>query len=116
MSVLIRTLRWRPCAAAMRGAGLGRRRRLRRQPTTTEGKGPAYFGFVRDNRGSPVSDARVVLRPKSGEPVVLKSNVLGLYRSHVSKEIRAGRRRRVLREERLQAGERRAPHAGPDTT
>ena len=25
----------------------------------TEGKGPAYFGFVRDTRGSPVSDARV---------------------------------------------------------
>ena len=52
----------------------------------TEGKGPAYFGFVRDTRGSPVSDAHVVLRPKQGEPVVLKSNVLGLYRSHVSKE------------------------------
>jgi hypothetical protein len=54
----------------------------------TEGKGPAYYGFVRDQRGSPVSDARVVLRAKSGEPVVLKSNVLGLYRSHLSKEIR----------------------------
>jgi hypothetical protein len=53
-----------------------------------EGKGPAYFGFVRDVRGSPVSDARVVLKPKSGEPVVLKSNVLGLYRSHVSKDVR----------------------------
>ena len=53
----------------------------------TEGKGPAYFGFVRDNRGSPVADARVVLRPKSGEPVVLKTNVLGLYRSHVTKEV-----------------------------
>ena len=54
----------------------------------TEGKGPAYFGFVRDMRGSPVSDARVVLRPKTGEPVVLKTNVLGLYRSHVSKDVR----------------------------
>jgi hypothetical protein len=53
----------------------------------TEGKGPAYFGFVRDTRGSPVSDAQVVLRPKKGEPVVLKSNVLGLYRSHVTKEV-----------------------------
>ncbi len=53
----------------------------------TEGKGPAYFGFVRDTRGSPVSDAQVVLRPKKGEPVTLKSNVLGLYRSHITKEV-----------------------------
>jgi hypothetical protein len=53
----------------------------------TEGKGPAYFGFVRDHRGSPVSDAEVILRPKKGEPVTLKSNVLGLYRSHVTKEV-----------------------------
>jgi hypothetical protein len=54
----------------------------------TEGKGPAYFGFVRDMRGSAVSEARVVLRPKGGEPVVIKSNALGLYRSHVTKEVR----------------------------
>lgn len=53
----------------------------------TEGKGPAYFGFVRDTRGSPVPNAEVVLRPKKGEPVVLKSNVLGLYRSHITKEV-----------------------------
>jgi hypothetical protein len=53
----------------------------------TEGKGPAYFGFVRDHRGAPVSDAEVILRPKKGEPVTLKSNVLGLYRSHVTKEV-----------------------------
>jgi hypothetical protein len=52
-----------------------------------EGKGPVYYGFVRDNRGSPVADARVVLQPKTGEPMVLKSNVLGLYRSHVSKGV-----------------------------
>lgn len=53
-----------------------------------EGKGPVYYGFVRDNRGSPVADARVVLQPKGGEPTVLKSNVLGLYRSHVNKGTR----------------------------
>jgi hypothetical protein len=53
----------------------------------SEGKGPAYFGFVRDHRGSPVSDAQVILRPKKGEPVVLKSNVLGLYRSHIAKDV-----------------------------
>jgi hypothetical protein len=53
----------------------------------TEGKGPAYFGFVRDTRGSPVPNAEVVLKPKQGEPVVLKSNLLGLYRSHVTKQV-----------------------------
>ena len=53
----------------------------------TEGRGPAYFGFVRDTRGSAVSDAQVTLRPKKGEPVVLKSNVLGLYRSHITKDV-----------------------------
>ena len=53
----------------------------------TEGEGPAYFGFVRDHRGSPVSDAQVMLRPKTGEPVALKTNVLGLYRSHISKDV-----------------------------
>ena len=52
----------------------------------TEGAGPAYFGFVRDQRGAPVSDAQVFLKPKQGEPVALKTNVLGLYRSHVNKD------------------------------
>ena len=52
-----------------------------------EGAGPAYFGFVRDARGSPVVDAQVVLQPKKGKPVSLKSNVLGLYRGHISKEV-----------------------------
>ena len=52
-----------------------------------KGAGPAYFGFVRDNRGSPVNDAQVLLQPKKGKPVSLKSNVLGLYRGHISKEV-----------------------------
>ncbi len=54
----------------------------------TEGKGPAYFGFVRDTRGAPVRDARVVLQPRGGEAVILQSNVLGLYRSHIGKDVR----------------------------
>ena len=54
----------------------------------TEGAGPAYFGFVRDHRGSPVSDAQVLLRPKTGDPVVIKTNVLGLYRSHINKDVK----------------------------
>jgi hypothetical protein len=52
-----------------------------------KGAGPAYFGFVRDARGSPVTDAQVVLQPKKGKPVSLKSNVLGLYRGHISKDV-----------------------------
>jgi hypothetical protein len=53
-----------------------------------EGKGPAYFGFVRDHRGSAVPGAQVVLKPKTGEPVLLKTNAIGLYRSHISKNVR----------------------------
>jgi hypothetical protein len=52
-----------------------------------ENLGPAYFGFVRDARGTPVSDAQVVLQPKSGEAITIKTNVLGLYRSHVRKDV-----------------------------
>lgn len=52
-----------------------------------ENLGPAYFGFVRDARGAPLPEARVVLRPKTGEPVEIKTNVLGLYRSHVRKDV-----------------------------
>jgi hypothetical protein len=49
--------------------------------------GPAYFGFVRDARGTPILDADVVLQPKTGDSVTIKSNVLGLYRSHVRKGV-----------------------------
>lgn len=52
-----------------------------------KGQGPAYFGFVRDTRGAAVADAQVLLQPKSGKPVALKSNALGLYRGHVSKAV-----------------------------
>ena len=86
MSVLIRTLALAACAAALAVpafAGGDDYDATRDE----EGKGPAYFGFVRDHRGSPVSEAQVTLRPKTGEPVMLKTNVLGLYRSHVTKEV-----------------------------
>lgn len=52
-----------------------------------ENLGPAYFGFVRDARGSPVSDAQVVLQPRGGEAITIKTNVLGLYRSHIRKDV-----------------------------
>ena len=51
-------------------------------------KGPSYFGFVRDKRGLGVAEASVVLKPKDGQAIVVKSNVLGLYRTHVSKEFK----------------------------
>ena len=53
-----------------------------------KGEGPAYFGFVRDNRGSALVDAQVMLQPKKGKPVTLKTNALGLYRGHIRKDIR----------------------------
>jgi hypothetical protein len=49
--------------------------------------GPAYFGFVRDPGGTPLPDAEVTLTPKSGEAVTIKTNILGLYRSHVRKGV-----------------------------
>lgn len=49
-----------------------------------EHKGPVYYGFVRDHRGSSVPGAQVMLKPKEGEPVLIKSNTLGLYRTHVN--------------------------------
>ena len=52
-----------------------------------KGDGPAYFGFVRDTRGSLVAGAQVVLQPKNGKPVTLKSNVTGLYRGHINKSV-----------------------------
>jgi len=49
--------------------------------------GPAYFGFVRDARGTPIPEAEIMLQPKTGEAVTIKSNVLGLYRSHIRKGV-----------------------------
>lgn len=85
MKALIRTLAGAVLAAAFVSPALAGGDDYDAQ-NDTEGKGPAYFGFVRDTRGTPVPDAQVILRPKQGEPVVLKSNVLGLYRSHITKE------------------------------
>jgi hypothetical protein len=48
--------------------------------------GPAYFGFVRQDKGSNIANAKVILKSKSGEKVELKSNVLGVYRSHFNKD------------------------------
>jgi hypothetical protein len=52
-----------------------------------EGAGTIFYGVVRDTRGLGMTDVTVTLRPKSGEAVVLKTNILGLYRGHMSKDI-----------------------------
>jgi len=52
-----------------------------------EAVGPPYIGFVRDARGLAVPDAEVVLRPKEGAPVTVKTNGIGYYQSHISKGI-----------------------------
>jgi hypothetical protein len=87
MSILIRTLAGAAAALAL-GATAFAGGDDYDAMNDTEGAGPAYFGFVRDHRGSPVSEAHVFLRPKSGEPVALKTNVLGLYRSHINKDVK----------------------------
>ena len=48
--------------------------------------GPVFYGAVRDSRGLGVAGAEVVLRPRQGEPVTVRTNLLGLYRSHVAKD------------------------------
>jgi hypothetical protein len=56
-------------------------------PNDAAAMGPVYFGFVLDVRGYQVADAEVVLRPRSGDPVTTQTNALGLYRSHVDKDV-----------------------------
>ncbi len=51
--------------------------------------GPAYFGFVRDQRGVNLRGATVILQAKNGPKVEIKSNVLGVYRSHYSKNVKS---------------------------
>jgi hypothetical protein len=49
-------------------------------------EGPSYFGFVWDTRGVTVPGARVVLKARGGKSVEVKTNLMGLYRTHVSKD------------------------------
>ena len=54
----------------------------------TEDAGPAYFGFVRDDRGLNISAAKAILTSKNGLKIEVKTNVLGVYRSHISKLVK----------------------------
>ena len=42
--------------------------------------GPSYFGFVRDDGGSPIPDARVTAAPQAGGSLVTRSNSMGIYK------------------------------------
>ena len=46
--------------------------------------GPCFFGFVFDENGSTVSGATITLTVKTGETVSLRTNILGMYRSHIA--------------------------------
>jgi hypothetical protein len=50
--------------------------------------GPSYYGFVWDTRGATIKEAKVVLRGKTGPAVETKTNMMGLYRSHIRKDVR----------------------------
>jgi hypothetical protein len=52
-------------------------------------EGPSYYGFVWDARGATVKDAKVVLRGKTGPSVETKTNMMGLYRAHIRKDVKA---------------------------
>jgi len=54
----------------------------------TEDAGPAFFGFVRDDRGLNIAGAKAILTTKSGIKIEIKTNVLGVYRSHVAKNVK----------------------------
>ena len=53
----------------------------------TADAGPAYFGFVREDRGQNIAAAKVLLITKNGIKVELKTNILGIYRSHIAKNV-----------------------------
>lgn len=52
-----------------------------------QGVGNVFFGVVRDARGIGMRAVEVTLKPKHGDAVVLKTNILGLYRGRMSKDI-----------------------------
>lgn len=68
--------------AAWGGAGVN-------DPHEHVDEGPAYFGFVRDARGTPLADAKVSLKLASGLSYVTRSDRRGLYRVRgLGKDIR----------------------------
>jgi hypothetical protein len=57
-------------------------------PDDTSVSGPAFFGFVRDERGSHIPKANVTLKENLGTTVKVVSNILGVYRTHISVNVK----------------------------
>ncbi len=57
-------------------------------PDDTSVSGPAFFGFVRDERGSHITKATVILKETSGPTVKVISNILGVYRTHITLNVK----------------------------
>ena len=57
-------------------------------PDDTSVNGPAFFGFVRDERGTLIPKAKVILKENGGTTVQVISNVLGVYRTHISVNVK----------------------------
>jgi len=57
-------------------------------PDDTSVNGPAFFGFVRDERGTHIPKAKVILKENGGTTVQVISNVLGVYRTHISVNVK----------------------------
>ncbi len=56
------------------GANLG-------TPEDDHDHGPSFFGFVKDARGAPIADAKVVLTVKDSLRIVMQTTKAGLYKS-----------------------------------
>lgn len=51
-------------------------------------EGPSYYGFVWDTRGATIPGATVALRGKTGKPAEQKTNLMGMYRTHINKDVK----------------------------
>jgi len=51
-------------------------------------EGPSYYGFVWDTRGATIVGATVTLRGKVGKPAEQKTNLMGMYRTHINKDVK----------------------------
>lgn len=52
-------------------------------------QGPAFFGFVKDAKGSFVPDAMVTLAARGRAPVIVRTNSVGIYRASFGKDVDA---------------------------
>jgi len=64
---------WAPSGARAGGEGFG-------TDDHAPDEGPAYFGFVKDERGTPVRDAKVSASYKTSLTLVTRTNATGAYK------------------------------------